>query len=83
MLDMEKCSIDFSEQVINEMKKKTPRKKLKSGLKYEIMDMLHMTFSDDTYDAVLTRALWMRLLQIRQKSLRMMQSKCLRRLTEC
>eukprot|EP00943_MAST-04B_sp_MAST-4B-sp1_P001663 g1663.t1 len=46
------CSIDFSEQVIDEMKKKTSRKKLRNGLKYEIMDMLHMTFNDETYNAV-------------------------------
>jgi len=46
------CSIDFSEQVIKEMIKKTPRKKLRNGLKYEIMDMLHMTFNDKLYDSV-------------------------------
>ena len=45
-------SIDFSTAVIQEMEKKTPLAKKRGGLKYELMDMLMMTYNDETYNAV-------------------------------
>jgi spermidine synthase/SAM-dependent methyltransferase len=45
-------SIDFSEAVIDEMNKKTTAKKRRAGLKYELMDMLNMTYEDRRYNLV-------------------------------